>query len=159
MNGSPLEAFSRTLASRLSRRAALPRLGASLLAAASLERSPARTLAQATPTAADGAAGYMVIRRYHLKPDMSPAEVVAAVESGFVPIVREVPGFREYFLAEPGDGTHVSVSVFADQTGAEESTIRATGWAQETLADLVEVPAFEVIGAPLRLNVQAPDTD
>lgn len=154
MNRSPFDTLSRALVSRLSRRA-VPQLGAGLLAAAALQRTAINTHAQATPTAETEGVGFMVIRRYRLKPGSSAAAVAAAVETGFAPIVRAVPGFREYFLADPGDGTHVSVSVFADRTGAEESTTRATGWARETLADLVEVPAFEVIEAPIQLRVKA----
>ena len=61
-------------------------------------------------------------------------ELHAAVESGFMPIVKQVPGFQEYFLVETGEGV-ISISVFADQAGAEESTARAADWVQQNLAD------------------------
>ena len=68
------------------------------------------------------------------------------VESGFIPIVRQVPGFQEYFLVESGEGV-ISISVFADQAGAEESTARAADWVQENLADFFAGPPAVTTGS------------
>jgi quinol monooxygenase YgiN len=107
----------------------------------------------ATPTA--GSAGYLVTRRYRLKPGSTYEELTRRVNEGFVPIIRKVPGFIEYLLVEPGDGSHLAVSVFADQAGAEESTQRARGWAEEAVGELVELPAYEVVSGPVRLDAKA----
>ncbi len=59
--------------------------------------------------------------------------MAAVVKSGFVPILRNVPSFREYFLVETDEGVG-SISVFTDQVGTEESTRRAADWVQQNLA-------------------------
>jgi hypothetical protein len=73
-------------------------------------------------------------------------ELAAAVESGFVPILREVPGYREYSLVETGEGV-ISISVFADQAGAEESTRRAADWVQQNLAGFFAGPPTVTAGS------------
>jgi hypothetical protein len=108
---------------------------------------------QATPAA--GTAGYLVTRRYKLKSGATYEELARRVNEGFVPIISAVPGFIEYLLVEPGDGTHLAVSIFADQAGADESTQRASGWAEGAVGELVELPAFEVVSGPVRLDAKA----
>jgi hypothetical protein len=150
---NPLAGWSGGLISRFTRRAAMPRLGAAAVAAAFGARQAAGVQArQATPAA--GTAGYLVTRRYRLKPGSTYEELTRRVNEGFVPIIREVPGFVEYLLVEPGDGTHLAVSIFADQAGADESTQRAGGWAEGAVGELVELPAFEVVGGPVRLDAK-----
>ena len=156
MRRSQFQALSRTVVSRLSRRAALPRLGASVLLAVGAGRASAAAAMQATPTTGSGRAGYLVVRRYNLKPDADYAELTRRVNEGFVPIIRDVPGFVEYLFVEPGDGTHLAVSIFTDQAGADESTARATGWSEANVTEFVELPAFSVVGGPVRLDVTAP---
>jgi hypothetical protein len=72
--------------------------------------------------------------------------LTAAVESGFVPILREVPGYQEYSLVETAEGV-VSISVFADPAGAEESTRRAADWVQQNLADFFAGPPAVTSGS------------
>ena len=68
------------------------------------------------------------------------------VGSGFLPILRQVPGFREYVLVETGGGV-LSISVFADQAGAEESTRRAADWVQQNLAGFFAGPPTVTAGS------------
>jgi hypothetical protein len=72
-------------------------------------------------------------------------ELTAAVESGFVPIVREVPGFLDYFLVETDEGP-LSISVYTDSAGAEESTRRAADWVQQNIADIFAGPPTVATG-------------
>jgi quinol monooxygenase YgiN len=149
----PISCWSRGMMTRFTRRAAMPRLGAAVFATAFSARAASSTsAAQATPI--PGMAGYLVTRRYRLKPAATYEELTRRVNEGFVPIIREVPGFIEYFLVEPEDDTHLAVSIFADQAGADESTQRARGWAEEAVAELVELPAFEVVSGPVRLDAR-----
>ena len=146
--------WSRGLFTRLTRRSALPGLGAAFAAGLlGLRQAPAVGARQATPAA--DTAGYLVTRRYRLKPGASYEELTRRIKEGFVPIIQEVPGFIEYILVEPGDDTHLAVSIFVDQAGADESTQRAKGWAQEAVGELVELPAFEVVGGLVGLDARA----
>ncbi len=68
---------------------------------------------------------------------------------GFVPIVSGVPGFVAYYVVSEGDGAVISINIFEDKAGADESTRRAADWVRENLAFLLpnapEVAAGEVI--------------
>jgi len=75
-----------------------------------------------------------------------------AVGEGVVPILRQVPGFQEHFLVETSEGM-LSISVFADQAGAEESTDRAAEWVQQNLADFFVGPPPTLSGSVWRHDV------
>ena len=84
---------------------------------------------------------YAAIRYYQTDPD-SIEEVARRAEEGFVPIIRDTPGFVSYFVLHAGQGEIGSVSVFEDQQGAEESNRRAEEWVSENLSDLLPSPNF-----------------
>jgi hypothetical protein len=148
------DAIAGTLARRLPRRAALVQLAAG--AATGLLASAGRVLAQeATPPA--GSSAFFVLRRYQLKAGKSMDELVKLVNDGFVPIISKIPGFQDYFLVDAGAGAHMSVSLFADQSGAEASTKAAADWAAANVAPLLEGPA-EVTDGWVRIHVTAAGT-
>ena len=84
---------------------------------------------------------HAAIRQYQVDPG-SVEEVARRVEEGFVPIMRNTPGFVAYFVLNSGQGEIGSVSVFEDQQGAEESNRRAEEWVSENLSDLLPRPNF-----------------
>ena len=67
---------------------------------------------------------YASVRRYEIDP-ASLDELKGRVEEGFVPIVSGVPGFVAYYVISRGDGTVISINIFEDKAGADESTRRA----------------------------------
>jgi hypothetical protein len=87
---------------------------------------------------------YAAIRRYEGVTD--PAEAGRRVSEGFVPLMRQVPGFVAYYWIDAGDGVMVSTSVFDDQAGAEESIKRATDFVRENLASLLPNPSQVTAG-------------
>ena len=130
----------------LSRRSAVLRLGSGGLAAL-LASSISAAAQEASPMAGAPAAdqAYLAIRQYRFAPGHTMEELHAAVESGFMPIVTQVPSYQEYFLVETGDGV-ISISVFDDQAGAEESTARAADWVQQDLAGFFTGPPTVTTG-------------
>ncbi|MFF8838702.1 hypothetical protein [Streptomyces sp. NPDC015130] len=68
-----------------------------------------------------------------------------------MPLLRRVPGFVSYYFVDAGDGVMVSVSVFEDRSGAEESIERAADFVRENLAPLLpnapQVTAGPVVAA------------
>jgi hypothetical protein len=92
---------------------------------------------------------YAVVRRYEGVTD--PGEAGRRVKDGFVPLIRQIPGFVAYYWADAGGGVMVSTSVFDDQAGAEESTKRAADYVRENLAPLLpdppQVTAGEVVAS------------
>ena len=132
----------------LSRRSAVLGLGSGALVALLVSSGIPTAAQEASPMAGTSAAGraYLAIRQYQLVPGRTMEALHAAVASGFMPIVTQVPGFREYVLVETGEGV-ISISVFEDQAGAEESTARAADWVQQNLADFFAGPPTVTTGS------------
>ncbi|MGY4902669.1 hypothetical protein [Streptomyces sp. 900116325] len=90
---------------------------------------------------------YAVVRRYEGVTD--PAEAGRQVNEVFLPLLRQVQGFVAYYWVDTGGGVMVSMSVFQDPAGAEESTDRAGEFVRERLASLLpnppQVTAGEVV--------------
>jgi hypothetical protein len=128
----------------LSRRSAMLRLGGGGLAVLLASRVIS-VAAQEAGTPEAGRA-FLAIRQYELSPDHTMEELHAAVESGFMPIVKGVPGFLEYILVGTDDGA-ISISVFTDEAGAEESTARAADWVGESLAGFFTGPPTVTTGS------------
>ncbi len=88
---------------------------------------------------------YATVRRYEGVSD--PSEVIRRVNEGFVPIIREIEGFVDYYLVDAGDGVLVSTSIFEDASGEEESNWRAGQFVGEQLAPLIPNPPHITAGA------------
>lgn len=95
---------------------------------------------QATPEVEDSLVGsFAVVRVRRMKPGYSAVELARTVGEGFVPIVREVPGFIGYFVvADDERGTWASINIFEDRAGADESTERAADFGQQGTTNWVE---------------------
>lgn len=81
---------------------------------------------------------YAAVRRYEGVTD--PAEAGRRVAEGFLPLLRQVPGFVAYYWVDAGNGVMVSTSVFEDRAGAEESVTRAADFVRDNLASLLPNP-------------------
>jgi hypothetical protein len=88
---------------------------------------------------------HVAIRRYQLDPG-SVDELLRRVNEGFIPILKDTPGFLAYYALDSGGGMVTSVSVFEDQAGAEESNRKATDWVGHNLASLVQNPPEIITG-------------
>ncbi|MEU2449675.1 hypothetical protein ABZ605_06420 [Streptomyces sp. NPDC012765] len=92
---------------------------------------------------------YAAVRRYEGVTD--PAEAGRLVDEGFVPIMRQVPGFVAYYWVDAGDGVMVSTSVFRDRAGIDESIARAAQFVRDNLAQFLpnppQVTAGEVVAS------------
>ncbi|TVL90247.1 hypothetical protein CD790_22265 [Streptomyces sp. SAJ15] len=92
---------------------------------------------------------YAVVRRYEGATD--PTEAGRRVDEGFVPLLRQVPGFVAYYWIDAEGGVMVSVSIFEDQAGAEESIKKAADFVRDNLASLLpnppQVTAGQVVAA------------
>ena len=81
---------------------------------------------------------YAAIRRYELLPSDVP-ELRNRVQERFLPIIRQVPGLVSYDLIEAENGVVVTVSVFADEAAAAESSRRSAAWVEQDAADLIQL--------------------
>jgi hypothetical protein len=89
---------------------------------------------------------YAAIRRYELLPADVPT-LRQRVQAGFLPIISQVAGFVSYDLIEAENGVVISVSVFADEAAAQESSRRAAAWVEQEAADLVHQTRQYTTGA------------
>lgn len=64
-------------------------------------------------------------------------------------VIRQIDGFRGYYLVRPSEGEAVTISLFEDQSGGQESSRRAAEWLTENLPDVSisspQVMAGEVV--------------
>jgi len=87
---------------------------------------------------------YAAVRRYEGVTD--PAEAGRLVDESFVPLLEHVPGFVAYYWLDAGDGVMASLSVYEDQTGADESVGIARDWVRENAAALLPNPPRVIEG-------------
>ncbi|MCL6498965.1 MAG: hypothetical protein K6U07_02905 [Firmicutes bacterium] len=92
---------------------------------------------------------YAVIRRYQFDPKSSP-EIRRQITQGFLPLLRQTPGFVAYYWLDTGDGVGASLSIFEAKAGAEESVRLAAGYVQQHLAGLLGTP--EVIQGEVKAH-------
>lgn len=92
---------------------------------------------------------YAAVRRYEGVSD--PGEAGRRVAEGFVPLLKEIPGFVAYYWVDAGGGVMASTSVFEDRAGAEASTERAAEWVRDNIESLLpnppQVTAGEVVAS------------
>ena len=89
---------------------------------------------------------YVSVRRYRMKNPGMVAELMRRVEAEFADIVSKAPGFVAYYAVDSGNETVASISVFQDQSGAEESNRLAADWVRGNLVGLVEIPPDTTAG-------------
>ena len=96
---------------------------------------------------------HAVIRRYKVD-RANTDEIIRRAEAGFIPLISAAPGFVSYRIAVADDGDLMTVSVFEDQAGADESVRLAAGWVREHLAALLPHPPEVISGRVLRREVE-----
>lgn len=87
---------------------------------------------------------YATIRRYEGVTD--PAEAGRRVDEGFVPLLKELPGFVAYYWLDAGGGVMASASIFEDRDGAEASIEKASAWVADNIAELLPNPPDVTVG-------------
>ena len=78
---------------------------------------------------------YAVIRKFNRM--RSPEEAARRAEAGLIPILRQSPGFRGYYVIR-NDEMIVSISMFDTQDAVQDAHLRAVGWIKDNLSDLVD---------------------
>jgi hypothetical protein len=81
---------------------------------------------------------YVTVRNYAGTRDL--ADELVKKEDEVRSLITGIQGFQAYYLIKTADGEAVSVSVYDDQAGAEESTRMAREWLQSNLPDLAVSP-------------------
>jgi heme-degrading monooxygenase HmoA len=71
-------------------------------------------------------------------------EIADAAKEGILKTLRDQPGFLRYGLADTGDRTCLSISLWETRAQAEGSSLIAANWVREHLADRVELSSAQV---------------
>ena len=82
---------------------------------------------------------YVQVARYKLGAK-SADELVPRIEQGNLPVMREVPGFVEYYALRLADNEVASVAVFHDRSGVEEAENRLADWIEQTVKEFDITP-------------------
>jgi hypothetical protein len=89
---------------------------------------------------------YATVRNYAGMEGM--ADALVEHEDDVKSLITAIDGFRAYYLIKTSDGA-ISISVYDDESGAEESTRQAGDWTRENLPGVAtgspQVSAGEVV--------------
>jgi hypothetical protein len=89
---------------------------------------------------------YVSIRRYGLLTREPVKEVLQGVREGFLPIIRDQPGFLAYYSIDSGGGTLTSISIFEHRAGAERSNRIAENWIGKNLTNTLPTSPEMIVG-------------
>ena len=88
---------------------------------------------------------FAAVRHGKLKPGMA-GEYAKRMETGALPIMKKMDGFKSYHLIVGADETIVAVSLFANKAAAEASTQTMMAWVKVNLSPLLVTPLAAVEG-------------
>ena len=89
---------------------------------------------------------YVAIRQYGLVTNEPLENVMRGIREGFIPIIKNAPGFLAYYALDSGGGTLTSISIFAHRAGAERSNKLAEDWVGRTLSSALPTSLQIIVG-------------
>jgi hypothetical protein len=87
---------------------------------------------------------FISIRKYRVSG--TAKELAQQVSDGFVPILKQISGFRGYYFLDCGSHVVVTISMFDSEQAALESIERSRIWVQENVAQYLSEPPEIVTG-------------
>lgn len=91
---------------------------------------------------------FAIVRKFTLRRGAAP-EVARRVEESLVPLLRQLPGFRNYYLFDGGPDVLVSIRIFNSADEALASNELAATWIRNNVLEFTkgmpEVMAGEVM--------------
>ncbi|MCA1554684.1 MAG: hypothetical protein LC737_09930, partial [Chloroflexi bacterium] len=100
---------------------------------------------------------HLTIREYEVEPQ-AVGEIMRRVSEGFAPIISQAPGFVAFYAVDFGGGRIASLSIFADEASANESTRIAAEHIRTHLAAFFPNPP-KVLSGEVRAYRSAPRDD
>ena len=95
---------------------------------------------------------YTSMRRYTTDPN-DVAGILDVVRQGNVAeLIAGLPGFVAYYIVDCGGGTVATVSVFEDQSGAEQSNTVAADWVKENVLPSYSLTPPEITAGEVVLS-------
>lgn len=94
---------------------------------------------------------YLVMRKFQ-KVTGDKQKLQDMINKDFVPLIKKINGFVDYYCLLPTNSSLVSVSIFQDKKGADESVKLAADWVAKNLAQYLpekpEIISGEVFTVP-----------
>ena len=91
---------------------------------------------------------FAIVRKFRLTRGAAE-EVARRVQEGLEPLLRELPGFREFYLFDGGPDVVVSIRIFNSADEALASNETAAAWIRDNILEFVkgmpEVMAGDVL--------------
>ena len=96
---------------------------------------------------------FVAVRKYRLRRG-STAEWAQRVQTGFVPLMRELDGFRGYYLLDGGQDVVITISMFDSADAALVSNEKAADWVRHNVLEfsrgMPEVMVGDVLVAEVK---------
>jgi heme-degrading monooxygenase HmoA len=74
------------------------------------------------------------IRKYNVRRGTA-AELARRVQEGFVPLMRQMQGFKAYYLLDGGPDVLISISIFESADEALASNATAADWVRDNILE------------------------
>lgn len=102
---------------------------------------------------------YLTIRRF--SSTGAPEDIAQRVRDGLLPILRQEPAFRAYYVARiDGGGGVFSATIFDDKATVQRINDQVLRWAQANMADLLTgAPVVIRAGVTVHLDAARPGSD
>ena len=98
---------------------------------------------------------FTIIRKFTLIRG-SVEEVARRVQDSFVPLLRDLPGFREYFLLDGGPDVLISIRVFDSADEALASNEIAATWIRNNVLEFTKGMPEVMAGNVLVTEAKSP---
>ncbi len=89
---------------------------------------------------------HVAIRQYGLLTREPIEQVLQGIREGFIPIIKNAPGFVAYYVLDSGSGTITSISIFEHRAGAERSNRLAEDWVGRNLSSTLPTSPEVIVG-------------
>ena len=93
------------------------------------------------------------VRKYRVRRG-SVEELARRVRETFVPMIREMPGFRSYYLLDGGPDVLITISIFDSADEAFASNERAADWVRNNVLEFTRGMPEVMVGDTLIAEVK-----
>jgi heme-degrading monooxygenase HmoA len=93
------------------------------------------------------------IRKYKVKRG-SAEELARRVQEGFLPLLRQMPGFRSYYLLDGGPDVLITISRFDSADEAFASNEKAANWVRNNVLEFTKGMPEVMVGNTLIAEVR-----
>jgi heme-degrading monooxygenase HmoA len=96
---------------------------------------------------------FTTIRKYHVKHG-STKELARRLQDGLVPLLRQMPGFKGYYLLDGGPDVFISIRMFESADEAFAANESAANWVSNNAAEFTKGMPEVMVGNALIAEVK-----